>query len=340
MSLRMDDLFAHLDFDWSLDSFVIPLCDSDRCGAIPSDVDLKVWINSRPNKTFQSLPPESVSPVPSTNYLLRRQYIWSNTPLKPTQDVALKWFPQSVVDPHELKIYLNKYCRDLGFSLVVKYNKIMKNGKYRKIQMSCNRGRQYVDQMGQRSRERSSKATIKTTKPTTKEHVCGFYLTVYLRVSDGRCFVKKNQNTCWHHSHHTQVPRSLMREGAESLSNKTLETVEKMLEKNMPTNFVKEFIAIEDDIKLSDGSIEAIRRQVAMNDFEGDSSGEKLVNDLTKKEGTEFVMLTGSFDQAMQQTRVNMTRRKVLAHNKLSAPQKQSVDVDKLGNGASDHVRN
>mmetsp|Transcript_33105 Transcript_33105/g.75589 ORF Transcript_33105/g.75589 Transcript_33105/m.75589 type:complete len:861 (+) Transcript_33105:270-2852(+) len=216
----------------------------------------------------------------------------------------------------------------------------MKNKKYRKIKMSCNRGRKYVDQLGQRSRERSSKGDIKTTKPTTREHECGFYLTVYLRLSDGRCFVKKNQNTCWHHSHHTQVPRSLMREGAESLSNKTLETVEKMLEKNMPTNFVKEFVAIEDDIKLSDGSIEALRRQVAMNDFEGDSSGEKLVNDLTKKEGTEFVMLTGSFDQAMQQTRVNMTRRKVLAHNKLSAPHKQSVDVDKLGDKASDHVKN
>ena len=77
-----------------------------------------------------------------------------------------------------------------------------------------------------------------------------------------------------------------------------------------------------------------------MGDFEGDSSGQMLVNDLMKKDGTEFVMLTGSFDQAMQQTRVNMTRRKVLASNQLSAPQKESVDLNKLGSGASDHVKN
>ena len=77
-----------------------------------------------------------------------------------------------------------------------------------------------------------------------------------------------------------------------------------------------------------------------MSRFERQSTGQKLVEDLKKTEGTEVIMLTGSYDQARKQVRVTRSRSRVLAKNKLSNPEKENVDVNELGDEAADHVKN
>ena len=131
-----------------------------------------------------------------------------------------------------------------------------------------------------------------------------------------------------------------MREGIDSVAEETLETARRLLADNMSTQHVKQFISIEDGVQLTDDSIQGLRRQVMMSQFEGQSTGQKLVEDLKKTEGTEVVMLTGSYDQASKQVRVTRSRSRVLAKNKLSNPEKENVDVNELGDEAADHVKN
>ena len=227
--------------------------------------------------------------------------------------------------------------------MVVKTNSkvgVSNEPMFRMIKLSCERGRVYEDQLSKRGQVRKSSGVINTKKPTHKVEMCGFFLTVYQRTSDHRFFVRKSQSTCWRHNNHTEIPEKLMREGIDSVAEETLETARRLLADNMSTQHVKQFISIEDGVQLTDDSIQGLRRQVMMSQFEGQSTGQKLVEDLKKTEGTEVVMLTGSYDQASKQVRVTRSRSRVLAKNKLSNPEKENVDVNELGDEAADHVKN
>ena len=227
--------------------------------------------------------------------------------------------------------------------MVVKTNSkvgVSNEPMFRMIKLSCERGRVYEDQLSKRGQVRKSSGVINTKKPTHKVEMCGFFLTVYQRTSDNRFFVRKSQSTCWQHNNHTEIPEKLMREGIDSVAEETLETARRLLADNMSTQHVKQFISIEDGVQLTDVSIQGLRRQVMMSQFEGQSTGQKLVEDLKKTEGTEVVMLTGSYDQASKQVRVTRSRSRVLAKNKLSNPEKENVDVNELGDEAADHVKN
>ena len=77
---------------------------------------------------------------------------------------------------------------------------------------------------------------------------------------------------------------------------------------------MKEFIAIETGgIRLSDDSMNSLRNSVMLSSYNGSDLGTaaaRLVHDLDEKEGCEYVMLEGSYEEAIDQVRVTKTRRR------------------------------
>ena len=106
----------------------------------------------------------------------------------------------------------------------------------------------------------------------------------------------------------------MMRDGIGAIPDDTLEMSKKLLAEHMDVRFVKEFIAIETGgIRLSDDSMKSLRNSVMLSASNGSDCGTaaaQLVHDLDEKEGCEYVMLEGSYEEAMDQVCVTKTRRR------------------------------
>lgn len=121
-----------------------------------------------------------------------------------------------------------------------------------------------------------SKDKITTQKATKKEKVCTFYFPVYEDENCERLYIRKNSGCCWSHRGHTLEDKSLMREGKRDVPVESLETAKKLLEENLSSSFVKEYLKVTTGVQLSTDSIQSIRMSVMVSKFDnlkGDSKG-------------------------------------------------------------------
>ena len=204
-------------------------------------------------------------------------------------------------------------CRDLHFKVTKGKAATKRKSKATRITIICERGKIYEDQVGKRGKDRKCTGTIKTSKAIVPEHRCLMYFNTYEQ-EDGRIFVRKNGGCNWEHQNHTKTPKTMMRDGIGAIPDDTLEMSKKLLAEHMDVRFVKEFIAIETGgIRLSDDSMKSLRNSVMLSASNGSDLGTaaaQLVHDLDEKEGCEYVMLEGSYEEAIDQVRVTKTRRR------------------------------
>ena len=77
-----------------------------------------------------------------------------------------------------------------------------------------------------------------------------------------RMFVRKYSGCDWTHKRHPHTERNLFRGGKRDVSAAHLETAAKLLENNMPTAMVDEWLSLVSGNKLSKDSIKSLRQSV------------------------------------------------------------------------------
>ena len=244
------------------------------------------------------------------------------------------YFPAEVTSSNLID-RLQQPCKDAGFNVAKKkVEKIKQEGVRRKHVIGCSKSIKY------RNRSKVRKTDTDTTKPTNNEHLCGTWFPVFER-DDGRLFLRKNGDCCWEHNH-PAIDSELLREGVRDVPEATLETAKKLLELgNISTAMVGEFVAMESGVKLSEDSLQRLKSQVSMSKFgtEGtdSSAGQKLVHMLEERDDCDFIMLTGSYDEATNLVRVTKKRRTKVKGKQTIHDQSTVTDLD---DQAEDHVKN
>ena len=243
------------------------------------------------------------------------------------------YFPVDITASNLIK-HLNFACKEVGFKVVKKVNRMNVKEGLRKHLVGCQKSTKHRD------RSKSRKTSAQTSKPTGDNELCGVWFPVFER-SDGRLFLRKNGDCCWKHNHPPTI-KEFCRDGVRDVPEDTLDMAKKLLEREIiSTAMVREFVAIESGIKLSEDSIKNLKQQVVMNKFGTNvtnlSAGQKLVMMLEDREDCDYIILTGSYDEAMDLVRVKKKRRS-------KTRGKETIDnetiVKDLDQEAEDHVKN
>ena len=126
-------------------------------------------------------------------------------------------------------------------------------------------------------------------------------------------FVRKYSGCDWTHKRHPHTERNLFRGGKRDVSAAHLETAAKLLENNMPTAMVDEWLSLVSGNKLSKDSIKSLRQSVMYtkhnSDGTRDTTAQKLIHNLQTTENCEYIILTGGYDEALDRVRITKPRK-------------------------------
>jgi len=161
-------------------------------------------------------------------------------------------------------------CKDRGFKVLQGLNRVSKFGpngdkkQRRTLKIKCERGIQFKGS----KKKVESNATITTTKATSKEDECKLYFSVYEDENCDALYVRKNGGCCWSHYGHTATDKTLMREGKRDVPEESLDVAKNLLENNMPSSFVQEWLKITTGVQMSSDSIQSLRMSVMVSKFD------------------------------------------------------------------------
>lgn len=250
------------------------------------------------------------------------------------------YFPPSVTRDNVVH-YVNDAAKkqQLGFEVVMLRSAPRKNVKEgvnskdasNRILLGCRRGIKHRD----RSAKRSTNST--STKPRTNADLCRQQFPVYERVHDGRMFIRRNGGCSWRHNHPNECTA---RTGVRALPDETREKVVELLRRGVPTSSIKELVDVEAGIELSSTAINALKYRVelsASNKGKGVPTATELLAELDAREDVDYVVLKGSYDEALDKVRINKQRRKKKGGK---VELNESCEVKDLGEEADDSVKN
>ena len=163
------------------------------------------------------------------------------------------------------------------------------------------------------SRRTIRDSSIHTTRPTCKADVCPFHFSVYEDPASKRMFVRKYSGCDWTHKRHPHTERNLFRGGKRDVSAAHLETAAKLLENNMPTAMVDEWLRLVSGNKLSKDSIKSLRQSVMYTKHNSDgtrgTTAQKLIHNLQTTENCEYLILTGGYNDAIDKVRITKKQK-------------------------------
>lgn len=170
-------------------------------------------------------------------------------------------------------------CKDRGFKVIQGKNKrstfkFGPNGdkkNRRWVKIKCERGVKFKGS----KKKVDSDETITTTKATSTEDECSLYFSVYDDENCAALYIRKNGGCCWSHCGHTLKNKTLMREGKRDVPEESLDTAKNLLENNMPSSFVREWLKITTGVHLSSDSINSLRMSVMVSKFDDLKGGGK-----------------------------------------------------------------
>ena len=152
----------------------------------------------------------------------------------------------------------------------------------------------------QRARVAEKSTAVKkkstTVFPTNPDHVCSFYFMVYKEKNGDRWFVRQNSQACWTHSYHPPRERRYRVDNLNVLPDDTRETAEALLENLIPASIVNMYIKTTSGLRLSDDSIQHLRKLVLDKKYNLQSestTAQKLLQILDSSEGMVYVTYTG-----------------------------------------------
>ena len=155
----------------------------------------------------------------------------------------------------------------------------------------CQRGRTA-------DKSEATKQQTTTTLPISSKHRCTFFFTVYKEKDGDRWFVKKHSPACWTHTYHPPRERRFCYDNLNVLPEDTRETAEALLDSLVPASIVKLYVSTTSGLRLSDDSIQHLRKLVLDKKYnlERDSStAQKLLTILDSTDGMSYVTYTGKY---------------------------------------------
>ena len=172
---------------------------------------------------------------------------------------------------------------------VLKVGKNSPNNSLHSTRIICQRGR-----VANKTTAKKKKST--TILPTNPDHVCNFYFIVYKEKDGDRWFVRQNSPACWTHRYHPPRERRYRIDNLNVLPDETKKTAEALLDSLIPASIVKLYITTTSGLKLSDDSIQHLRKLVLDKKYSLDSdstTAQKLLQILESTPGMSFVTYTG-----------------------------------------------
>ena len=99
-----------------------------------------------------------------------------------------------------------------------------------------------------------------------------------------------------------------MQEGKRDVTTTDLDTMKLLLENNIPSVLVNEWLAVVNGCRLSSNSVKSLRQSVMVDKHsDGNINGttsEKTIHKLSTTDRVEYTCLTGSYDEALETVRV------------------------------------
>ena len=179
------------------------------------------------------------------------------------------------------------------------------------ILLGCARGR-----LAKSSNRKIGGSVKHTTKPTSGCELCHFKFNVVKDHSSERLYVQKHQGCNWCHIGHLPVDRCYMKNGKKDIPDDQLTLASKLLEQNMPSSLVNEWLDLACGNKLSSNSVKSLRQAVmtdkhSLNGEPGANGtpATKLMYALQTTKNCEYTVLTGTYDEALDKVRVTKTKK-------------------------------
>ena len=164
------------------------------------------------------------------------------------------------------------------------------NTHYVRVQFSCHRFRQYVDN---KVTQQQRKVTSATSKPISNAETCKFNFCVYFHKTFQRWFFPKEGGGSLHHSGHAATPAALSQTSTRNVSKQDMELIVQSLEKNIPVAAIKELIRSRSGVNLSKAQLNNLRRTTVLGKDMADlSPAERLIHNLRSDPQMSFIMLT------------------------------------------------